>query len=109
MDKDKKIAENGSEEVPQPEGFRSRLRGFFRRVWKVLSRPWKLLTRPPQRCYRCGSEVVVEFMALPYCRICFDVVTAMLPIVQHDPPPGFPGAGPGDIYWMQRQLERGEK
>ncbi len=55
-------------------------------------------------CYRCMADAKVEFSGLPYCRICFSVVVAMWPAVQHDPPVGFPGGAPA-AGWAEKVLE----
>jgi hypothetical protein len=61
---------------------------------------------PQSCCYRCGTIPRTEFMGLPYCWICRDVVASIYPAVAHDPPYGFPGAAgtvvrpadaPGDV------------
>lgn len=57
-----------------------------------------------QICYRCGEPAKAEYMGLPYCRIDFHVVIAMIAALKHDPPPGFPGAGPGILDWEERTL-----
>lgn len=51
--------------------------------------------KKPVVCYRCALPLrgndIHEYMGLKYCEICRDVVLAMINVVHHDPPFGFPG------------------
>lgn len=55
----------------------------------LRSRKERLRQRRP--CYRCGTLATEEFMNLPYCYMCREVVIRVYPSVSFDPPYGFPG------------------
>ncbi len=57
-------------------------------------------------CYRCGQEAWQNLSGNPYCPVCFFVVEALMDMVRHDPPPGFPGARAGAVGWHQKMMDR---
>jgi hypothetical protein len=57
----------------------------------MLGRIFRLLKKK-KPCYRCGGDASVEYMALPYCIICREVIVRMLPAVGLGGMFGFPGS-----------------
>jgi hypothetical protein len=61
-------------------------------VFKALGVRLGKWVSPEKPCYRCGVIATKEFAGYHYCGICRDAVAAMISVVRHDPPYGFPGA-----------------
>lgn len=62
----------------------------------------KDLFRRKRWCYRCGGRAYHEYMSLPYCPICYMIVSEMAHLIPMGPPVGFPGGPPGDPEWKKR-------
>jgi len=68
---------------------------------------WRSVQKRDRRpCYRCGaiSDPDCDYMGLHYCHVCRDVVVAMINVVQHDPPYGFPG-NKGYLEFPEKELK----
>lgn len=60
------------------------------------------LHKTPRPCFRCGVVATDEYLSIPYCMICKEVVAMTLPGVRSDPPYGFPGS-PGYFDWPEKK------